>query len=177
MPGSSPRKRGTVPMPSGRRRRRRFIPAQAGNSLARIYRHSRRTVHPRASGEQGPQPPTRAPAAGSSPRKRGTVLKFVLARLATRFIPAQAGNRSLRTRNALPVAVHPRASGEQSFRLLAPVMAPGSSPRKRGTDQPVVDLDQHLRFIPAQAGNRSSWSRRPPRSAVHPRASGEQGRD
>ena len=163
-------------MPSGRRRRRRFIPAQAGNSLARIYRHSRRTVHPRASGEQVRSPSTTSEASGSSPRKRGTGSSTSHSRSCSRFIPAQAGNSCCKMQRPCILSVHPRASGEQSSRNSAQSQFGGSSPRKRGT---VGFLDRRLgepRFIPAQAGNR--WRRtaiclgRP----VHPRASGEQSR-
>jgi len=50
--GSSPRTRGTGQNPNSEFSRRRFIPAHAGNSLRARRSASRRTVHPRARGEQ-----------------------------------------------------------------------------------------------------------------------------
>ena len=51
---------------------------------------------------------------------------------------------------------------------------PGSSPRLRGTDYPLPDVPLQTRFIPAPAGNRAGSVPWPSRSAVHPRACGEQ---
>ena len=50
----------------------------------------------------------------------------------------------------------------------------GSSPRERGTVANFIVCCVQHRFIPARAGNRPRQSRSPTRSAVHPRASGEQ---
>ena len=50
--------------------------------------------------------------AGSSPRVRGTPKITRLRLPSRRFIPARAGNSSLRTHHESPLAVHPRACGE-----------------------------------------------------------------
>ena len=49
--GSSPHARGTRHMCSRRRRRRRFIPACAGNTFDAVSHHSAPPVHPRMRGE------------------------------------------------------------------------------------------------------------------------------
>ncbi len=90
--GSSPRARGT------RHRHRsalwavRFIPASAGNT-ARVGMTARQSpVHPRERGEHPTPKPASWPAAGSSPRARGTRPRDQRPALARRFIPASAGN-------------------------------------------------------------------------------------
>ena len=172
--GSSPRKRGTGPCRRHHLQAVRFIPAQAGNSRSRSDHPDPSTVHPRASGEQLQRPQTHQPAAGSSPRKRGTGLRLARGRSRHRFIPAQAGN-SLGVRRRFGCgAVHPRASGEQLSRATFEPDFDGSSPRKRGTEPRQIWVQSNHRFIPAQAGN-SAFSAFSTRSCpVHPRASGEQ---
>ncbi len=92
--GSSPRMRGTVYRSISIRTRDRFIPAHAGNSLARKVGHEVNPVHPRACGEQvgvGAREPINR---GSSPRMRGTVIDPHAQLGVRRFIPAHAGNRT-----------------------------------------------------------------------------------
>ena len=70
--GSSPRGRGT-PGPTLRDRGcGRFIPARAGNTARRRVRECFMAVHPRAGGEHPVSRRSSGPAAGSSPRGRGT---------------------------------------------------------------------------------------------------------
>ncbi len=94
--------------------------------------------------------------------------------LDTRFIPANAGNRSsgIRFWGAMPV--HPRERGEQIRSVLTSTPSIGSSPRTRGTGYFVGRARGEGRFIPANAGN--SPIRRPGRCrcTVHPRERGEQ---
>ena len=99
--GSSPRVRGT---PRRQRRlpaRHRFIPASAGN--ARVANGKRLTtpVHPRECGERCDDTSDGAPPAGSSPRVRGTPCGVHRALGRRRFIPASAGNASLRSRSRI----------------------------------------------------------------------------
>ncbi len=117
MVGSSPRERGTPARALRRCRPLRFIPARAGNTSRNTSKSSTAPVHPRASGEHA-----------------DTALSQ---QLTTRFIPARAGN-TLRASNPAPViAVHPRASGEHSRSARSLFVANGSSPRERGTPQPM----------------------------------------
>ena len=131
-------------------------------------------VHPRACGEQASNLSPAATVTGSSPRLRGTDIRFLWRCRCSRFIPAPAGNSKLFLIVLLDSSVHPRACGEQSFTSHENNSSHGSSPRLRGTVLCRLCLMCSYRFIPAPAGNS------PERAAfwfgeqVHPRACGEQ---
>ena len=157
--GSSPRMRGTLPLPGQSWSTIRFIPAHAGNSSIHPHYPMGRfipahagnsssiislskvtTVHPRACGEliAGPDYSVLSSTqdsmeSGSSPRMRGTHGDRLRLANSQRFIPAHAGNS---------------ATAVTYLELLD-----GSSPRMRGTPHPRSRL------------------RRP--DSVHPRACGE----
>ena len=110
--GSSPRRRGTLVGGRGPAGRHRFIPAQAGNTAV-DQRHLRfAPVHPRAGGEHANSRISLIPHRGSSPRRRGTLLRPDRLRRQLRFIPAQAGNTAASDRPRPRPPVHPRAGGE-----------------------------------------------------------------
>ena len=94
--GSSPRLRGTVSGAGPRVTHNRFIPAPAGNRCQRSKNGGLCAVHPRACGEQGQSEDSLLKTLGSSPRLRGTDPFRVRIEWRRRFIPAPAGNRSLR---------------------------------------------------------------------------------
>ena len=71
--GSSPRVRGTQPRRRGGLRRRRFIPACAGNTAQVLPTCLLQTVHPRVCGEHVLSPFEVVDHGGSSPRVRGTL--------------------------------------------------------------------------------------------------------
>ena len=171
--GSSPRLRGTDAQSNRQRRRRRFIPAPAGNSMTPGTRRGL-SVHPRACGEQQRQPYCQCQNTGSSPRLRGTESCCGCCPAGSRFIPAPAGNRSSQVASTPKSSVHPRACGEQLLSKELRQLPPGSSPRLRGTGKTSATEPATSRFIPAPAGN--SWSAEPfaARHTVHPRACGEQ---
>ncbi|ABI62270.1 Hypothetical protein GbCGDNIH1_1372 [Granulibacter bethesdensis CGDNIH1] len=171
--GSSPRRRGTPRRPSAIQEQHRFIPAQAGNTVASNPDQQEREVHPRAGGEHPELLPAPIVAAGSSPRRRGTHREAARMCLAGRFIPAQAGNTVFLPAYGLFPPVHPRAGGEHNAQLLDLARGGGSSPRRRGTHRNRShDLPRH-RFIPAQAGNTFRIRFRVAAQTVHPRAGGE----
>ena len=72
--GSSPRLRGTLAQISTGRRRRRIIPAPAGNALHLQVPLAPRPDHPRACGERSTGGLALSECNGSSPRLRGTPL-------------------------------------------------------------------------------------------------------
>ena len=90
--GSSPRLRGTPGRRHHRSRRRRFIPAPAGNAIATRCCAGSASVHPRACGEREADMLLQPMGAGSSPRLRGTQSRITVERVGRRFIPAPAGN-------------------------------------------------------------------------------------
>ena len=96
--GSSPRLRGTRQASKLKVESVRFIPAFAGNAVAALVLRSRGAVHPRVCGERYEDVSGRAHVSGSSPRLRGTRRSGIGVAHLVRFIPAFAGNASLRRR-------------------------------------------------------------------------------
>ena len=90
--GSSPRERGTQSGIRSGGRFERFIPARAGNTVARPMRARGWPVHPRASGEHPLVDDAARAQRGSSPRERGTQKGLTAEGCSGRFIPARAGN-------------------------------------------------------------------------------------
>ena len=90
--GSSPRMRGTHKDEVREAAEYRFIPAYAGNTRARYPEFEEASVHPRVCGEHDGISIFLDPAAGSSPRMRGTQIGINEVRGCSRFIPAYAGN-------------------------------------------------------------------------------------
>ena len=131
--GSSPRARGTLPreLPNGHGVR--FIPAGAGNTVVRSVILAPPAVHPRGRGEHVGEISKELLYAGSSPRARGTRRRLRSAAVATRFIPAGAGNTSTLRSAQICTTVHPRGRGEHHQRLDGAHSCSGSSPRARGT--------------------------------------------
>ena len=116
----------------------RFIPARAGIGLRRIWRPTRRAVHPRSCGDRRHHLVGNLRVNGSSPLVRGSERCKRVGNVLSRFIPARAGiGAHLATSNAAKT-VHPRSCGDR-IRLLALVRAgSGSSPPARGSGSVVV---------------------------------------
>ena len=131
--GSSPRMRGTHGGQPHHPRLQRFIPAHAGNSAPHPSRRCPPAVHPRACGELDRRGRACYDDDGSSPRMRGTRGCLLIGSLELRFIPAHAGNSSLRTSGWNVEPVHPRACGELGSGVKPVQFSIGSSPRMRGT--------------------------------------------
>ncbi len=113
------------------------------------------------------------PSTGSSPRGRGTPIREYDAEVQARFIPAWAGNTYDNCSRLVAKTVHPRVGGEHIFAGRHLLTLSGSSPRGRGTRNPLRPRRRSWRFIPAWAGNTG-----PPPSfgqprPVHPRVGGE----
>ena len=151
--GSSPRVRGTPAHFADRARRRRFIPACAGNSATAPRWRRAAPVHPRVCGELARARRDQAIHDGSSPRVRGTPRRRSRGRRGARFIPACAGNSRAPPRPSSRGSVHPRVCGELDPPQTRNARAAGSSPRVRGTRHPEASGV--------------------PRRAVHPRVCGE----
>ena len=93
-----------------------------------------------------------------------------------RFIPAGAGNRTMR-KSMFPFrTVHPRWRGEQAVGYANLLRDGGSSPLARGTAVRWAIRRLAWRFIPAGAGNSLPAGSRVGQLTVHPRWRGEQGR-
>ena len=132
----------------------RFIPADAGNTETAEYPVQFNAVHPRGCGEYCPGQARTIPACGSSPRMRGIRLPSIGLSLASRFIPADAGNT--KTASAQPrreTGSSPRMRGIHVCTPLVLVSRCGSSPRMRGIRTAMRTGEILGRFIPADAGN------------------------
>ena len=173
MLGSSPRVRGTLPLELLVALPGRFIPAGAGNAMISAARKKKRAVHPRGCGERAGSKRRNSRIVGSSPRVRGTPRLDARRPGLLRFIPAGAGNASLRKRFTGIPPVHPRGCGERTSTMSRSHRKTGSSPRVRGT--PVRPRPAHgrVRFIPAGAGNARAPCARAISCPVHPRGCGE----
>ena len=171
--GSSPRVRGTPPLPRFLRLDRRFIPACAGNALPLPPEPSRPPVHPRVCGERIVALSASYRSAGSSPRVRGTQIGAFCYDCISRFIPACAGNARDAPPQLLSTPVHPRVCGERALLDHPNISMNGSSPRVRGTqDRPELSCPL-VRFIPACAGNAVGPVLGDTAKTVHPRVCGE----
>ncbi len=151
--GSSPLARGTRQRHAVAQRRRRFIPAGAGNTPPCRTRCRRPSVHPRWRGEHFTNSERLPSAGGSSPLARGARAPAPAQGPAHRFIPAGAGNTEKVRRRPWSTAVHPRWRGEHLDKRNHVQFRYGSSPLARGT----------------RAGPRRAACHR----AVHPRWRGE----
>ena len=95
--GSSPRARGTLGVRVSVVTSIRFIPASAGNTSPSQSLKRAPAVHPRERGEHPTMFKFASGGRGSSPRARGTRPLSRPPQSASRFIPASAGNTSLRS--------------------------------------------------------------------------------
>ena len=151
--GSSPRGRGTVYAHPDHGKEARFIPAWAGNRIAKTIVFAQPEVHPRVGGEQEMAPHPSMSKDGSSPRGRGTAARTIDDEGGNRFIPAWAGNSWINKESPEIEPVHPRVGGEQTREMAHPPGTTGSSPRGRGTARVKKTAKALGRFIPAWAGN------------------------
>ena len=90
-----------------------------------------------------------------------------------RFIPAGAGNSLSPSAVARARSVYPRWRGELPGRPAPPELIIGLSPLARGTPMAFGKRHQHVRFIPAGAGNSTANQLPEPTSPVYPRWRGE----
>ena len=173
--GPSPRGRGTPTSNAmlEHPNQLRSIPAWAGNTvgLGLILRHG--PVHPRVGGEHSLLRVSYATAHGSSPRGRGTRRQQGQLAPAGRFIPAWAGNTTIRIASSSLATVHPRVGGEHAIERETRMMHDGSSPRGRGTPSTAPVCACSYRFIPAWAGNTQYGPGVCLLISVHPRVGGE----
>ncbi len=152
-PGSSPRARGTLIEARREFVPARIIPASAGNTFAIFTRAGLPPDHPRERGEHSLYPPLLPIAAGSSPRARGTQSLSAAFANRCRIIPASAGNTHLLHGTVCRCPDHPRERGEHKDGAGYGHFGFGSSPRARGTLSTAAGETDHVRIIPASAGN------------------------
>ena len=151
----------------------RLIPAWAGKTSATWFLRLRSPAHPRMGGENAEPDGLVDPDAGSSPRGRGKLCRALKRAPDGGLIPARAGKTPTRVTSRCTRKAHPRASGENVWRVTPAVAARGSSPRGRGKP-PAPGHYQHAGgLIPARAGKTPGYPRTPTPPWAHPRAGGE----
>ena len=108
-----------------------------------------------------------------SPLTRGTQPVYRFWKQPVRFIPAYAGNSTMRRRRLSRRTVHPRLRGELMNLNPDGTIKDGSSPLTRGTLTKGDSSFTDSRFIPAYAGNSSVSRGGYDGEPVHPRLRGE----
>ena len=110
---------------------------------------------------------------GLSPLARGARHSQADPATALRFIPAGAGNTPASSVYSARSPVYPRWRGEHRATGISNGQPCGLSPLARGTPMAFGKRHQHVRFIPAGAGNSTANQLPEPTSPVYPRWRGE----
>ena len=171
--GSSPRMRGTQGPRGPQGVQGRIIPADAGNTLWRLYLAQASRDHPRGCGEHVVFKGMDPRAAGSSPRMRGTQSHVFDTDRDVWIIPADAGNTNEMDLTLCRPEDHPRGCGEHFHTRCPDGCYQGSSPRMRGTHRRIVHPRPAAGIIPADAGNTCHRHTVHPWRGDHPRGCGE----
>ena len=150
-----------------------IIPACAGNTIRGSFVCCRFRDHPRMCGEHSRMAMMRSMKAGSSPHVRGTPERPWSARPRPGIIPACAGNTAISGMARTAARDHPRMCGEHDGEEPDWETEPGSSPHVRGTPDLRGKLVDHLRIIPACAGNTNRSMQSRTNAGDHPRMCGE----
>ena len=150
--GSSPRMRGSPKGISRPLRHRGIIPAHAGLTIKICHRTALCRDHPRACGAHNKNAFLKLATTGSSPRMRGSPDLLPDTPLRDGIIPAHAGLTQPVSLGACCLRDHPRACGAHIFIGTPKGQNQGSSPRMRGSRQPVLGPDDRTGIIPAHAG-------------------------
>ena len=170
--GLSPRVRGNHRHCEANQRRRRSIPACAGEPKRSASTHRRSRVYPRVCGGTSPISSFVRRCQGLSPRVRGNPLQQAVESMSKRSIPACAGEPGLFTRHGIRSQVYPRVCGGTYHGARMFVGAYGLSPRVRGNLRSARGVTKTDGSIPACAGEPrrcldSHW-----RHQVYPRVCG-----
>ena len=152
---------------------KRLIPTYAGNTAGISNTTPDTTAHPHVCGEHARRVTATRPGPGSSPRMRGTPEHTRLVARKFRLIPTYAGNTPDDSSVRILYSAHPHVCGEHSWMVFSRPPGTGSSPRMRGTPQPLSRCSVLSRLIPTYAGNTNLPNPRPKIRAAHPHVCGE----
>ena len=150
-----------------------IIPAYAGNTCTSSRHRPIPRDHPRVCGEHLPFRKRCSIPPGSSPRMRGTPACSRRTLSTTGIIPAYAGNTHDPFGLFAQHRDHPRVCGEHYFIITADGFQVGSSPRMRGTQKGISNVQCSTGIIPAYAGNTLASAREDGQLRDHPRVCGE----
>ena len=158
MSGTSPRMRGKRRWCPRKGKALGNIPAYAGKTTTRQFRHHQAKEHPRVCGENLRLAYSVRVNGGTSPRMRGKLESKRFYSLRLRNIPAYAGKTDIDHDDALLRSEHPRVCGENSAASRRSPRKPGTSPRMRGKLGTRQTFGRVRRNIPAYAG-KTPWCR------------------
>ena len=150
--GLSPRMRGNRIVEPLAGRRRRSIPAHAGEPRRRDHAEAAGRVYPRACGGTGVLPEGGEHGPGLSPRMRGNPEAGLPPAASGGSIPAHAGEPPRIRARTTASGVYPRACGGTVHPAHWKHHPGGLSPRMRGNHVPGQDHPRHRGSIPAHAG-------------------------
>ena len=171
--GSSPRRRGAHDEHDRAVCSGRIIPAQAGSTTCPPVAELPREDHPRAGGEHVQSKAQSLVGFGSSPRRRGALVRRHAVLDDRRIILAQAGSTRDAASSQSAAEDHPRAGGEHTITTRYGDAQVGSSPRRRGAPGAAALPVSRWGIIPTQAGSTARRASASPAIADHPRAGGE----
>ena len=134
-------------------RRKRIIPAHAGNTRFLLMTTRAIEDHPRSCGEYYEGKNESSYEKGSSPLMRGILDGSIESSKRSRIIPAHAGNTDLQFLCRLRNRDHPRSCGEYDGIRSHWKAIRGSSPLMRGIRIEQNVYKEKYRIIPAHAGN------------------------
>ena len=138
----------------------RFTPVRTGSSRPSDSELVSTAVHPRAYGEQVGIDLDRVGDGGSPPCVRGAERLCRQADARRRFTPVRTGSRNAVPHPKIATPVHPRAYGEQEWKLDNRRENHGSPPCVRGADQLGHAALPAARFTPVRTGSRLLEHRR-----------------
>ena len=173
--GLSPRVRGKRADYRARYQKNGSIPACAGETVGNRRRAATRKVYPRVCGGNYELNDDGSRGRGLSPRVRGKRIRFLAASSPGGSIPACAGETFHSARRKPTGGVYPRVCGGNGVRRRPVPRQGGLSPRVRGKRTVANFASDHLRSIPACAGETSMLVRRQIPSRVYPRVCGGNG--
>ena len=150
----------------------RSIPACAGEPSLLTPTTLARGVHPRVCGGALSLHAHTASHSGPSPRVRGSLCDVEHPPAHDGSIPACAGEPPSTRHSSAPTGVHPRVCGGAVDGGSHVLVAPGPSPRVRGSLSPDRSHPADIGSIPACAGEPSVPTPRSTMARVHPRVCG-----
>ena len=151
----------------------RITPAHAGKTPATCQHRRITPDHPRACGENSPEPLPTESEFGSPPRMRGKQEFVNIALGENRITPAHAGKTCVFAWMLSEQADHPRACGENPMSKQSRFANSGSPPRMRGKPSHNLRIARVRRITPAHAGKTLETALLTFCATDHPRACGE----
>ena len=148
------------------------IPACAGEPGANMASTSASKVYPRVCGGTSHCGGFQRYEDGLSPRVRGNLGKDCCMPGMARSIPACAGEPGIKRRNPCVIMVYPRVCGGTGGAIKMRETVRGLSPRVRGNPGVPNRQSEHLRSIPACAGEPVHGDDQPRIDEVYPRVCG-----